>query len=113
MKAVQNKIFFPKTRLPRPKFRIFFAQTSKFGGWLCKRNAYIKVLDPGDAYLRRVNQRKQAAADVACFLEFGPNIQTVLARNICRPRTKNMCAAGFGCVDQVFEVVVSDVRCEA
>jgi hypothetical protein len=54
MKAVQNKISFPKTTLPRPKFRNFSAQTSKFGGWLCKRNAYIKVLDPGDAYLNAV-----------------------------------------------------------
>jgi hypothetical protein len=61
MKAVQNKFSFPKTRLPRPEFRNFFTQTSKFGGWLCKRNAYIKVLDPGDAYLilTKTDMKKQ------------------------------------------------------
>ncbi|KAJ7674474.1 hypothetical protein B0H14DRAFT_3178119 [Mycena olivaceomarginata] len=46
-------------------------------------------------YRRSTNGSKQRQT-VACFLQFGPNIQTVLARNICRPRTKNMCAAGFG-----------------
>jgi hypothetical protein len=57
MKTVQNKFSFPKTRLLGQNLDFFFfVQTSKFGGWLCIHNAYIKVLDPGDTYLNPIGE---------------------------------------------------------